>query len=221
MIAAATGLPRQGERHCRRLDQGYGPIGIPPCRLCRQCGASVVTARSAVIDGGSLLPLDGPVLGAEERRGTRLDPEDLRFQKDRPRSARVERSKRKNKWSSSLIALRAPCARRPEQPDGFSGKLLVVIKDTMSRALLHRLRSMCEVEGGGDEVICQRACGKLPTKRLPLGSYSSDSSPTSFRSASSRLKSRRAACRRPARQDCRQSSVDAVGASVSPALILE
>src|SRR5438876_5857649 len=50
MIAAATGLPRQGERHCRRLDQGYRPTGIPPRRLCRQCGASVVTARSAVMN---------------------------------------------------------------------------------------------------------------------------------------------------------------------------
>src|SRR6266403_1044250 len=39
MIAAATGLPRQGERHCRRLDQGYRPAGIPPRRLCRQSGA--------------------------------------------------------------------------------------------------------------------------------------------------------------------------------------
>ena len=45
--------------------------------------------------------------------------------------------------------------------------------------------------------MCENACGKLPSSRSRRGSYSSESSPTSLRSASSRSNSSRASSCRP------------------------
>ena len=45
-----TGFPAPTERHCCGMIEGLGPSGILPRRLDRQCGASVVTARDAVVN---------------------------------------------------------------------------------------------------------------------------------------------------------------------------
>jgi hypothetical protein len=44
-----TGFPVRTERHCCGMVEGLAPSWILPRRLNRQCGASVVTARDAVI----------------------------------------------------------------------------------------------------------------------------------------------------------------------------
>jgi hypothetical protein len=45
-----TGFPAPTERHCCGMIEGLGPSGILPRRLFCQCGASVVTARDAVVN---------------------------------------------------------------------------------------------------------------------------------------------------------------------------
>ena len=63
---------------------------------------------------------------------------------------------------------------------------------------------------------CVNACGKLPSRRLPTGSYSSASSPTSLRSrAAARTASWRRRCARAAR-GCRRARTSRGGTTPSP-----